>query len=188
MKDIEIIEKCVAGEKEYFGKLYDKYIDKIYKYIYLKTSSKEIAEDITQDVFLSALDKIDTFQIDEQSNVNAWFYRIAHNKAINFYKANKEDENIWDYLDVGIHQDFWQDLDNKNKLQEVLSVLKTVQTEHREIIMLRIWEDLSYKEIAEMTGKSVSNCKKIVSRVLLLISAQFIFFGFLILNLLWKIL
>jgi DNA-directed RNA polymerase specialized sigma24 family protein len=50
--------------------------------------------------------------------------------------------------------------------------------------MLRIWEDLSYREIAEITGKSVSNCKKIVSRVLLLVSAQFVFFGFLILNLL----
>jgi RNA polymerase sigma-70 factor (ECF subfamily) len=94
MKDIEIIEKCRAGEKEYFGKLYDRYIDKIYKYIYLKTSSKEVAEDITSDVFLSALDKIDSFHIDEQSNVNAWLYRIAHNKVINFYKSNKEYENI----------------------------------------------------------------------------------------------
>jgi RNA polymerase sigma factor (sigma-70 family) len=66
------------------------------------------------------------------------------------------------------------DIDNKDKLAAVVELLNTFNKTHREIIMLRIWEDLSYKEISEITGSSVDNCKKIVSRGLKTIQANFV--------------
>ncbi|MDR2411629.1 MAG: RNA polymerase sigma factor [Candidatus Peribacteria bacterium] len=75
-------------------------MDKIYRFVYLKTTNTEVAEDIVSDVFLSALDKVSSFRIDENSSVSAWFYRIAHNKVIDYYKVNKIYEDVDDYLDL----------------------------------------------------------------------------------------
>jgi RNA polymerase sigma-70 factor (ECF subfamily) len=68
--------------------------------VYLKTTNNEIAEDIVSDVFVSALDKVSSFKIDENSSVSAWFYRIAHNKIVDYYKTNRTYDNIEDYLDL----------------------------------------------------------------------------------------
>lgn len=175
MDDIEIMQKCLSWEMEYFWKLYDKYIDKIYKYIYLKTSSKDIAEDITSDVFLSAINKINTFKIYEWCSAQAWLYKIACNKVIDFYRTNKETEEIWDYLEMSTNENFWENLDNKEKLKEVFNYLKTFKKEYREIFILRIWDWLSYSEISEITWKSIDNCKQIISRIIKAINTNLIF-------------
>ena len=106
------MEKCLDGNLKYFWKIYDRYIDKIYKFVYLKTSNKELAEDIVSDVFISALNNIKSFRLDESSSVNSWLYRIANNKIIDFYRTNKQTEEIWDYLDYGFSKDFSEDVED----------------------------------------------------------------------------
>ena len=174
MEEAKVIENAKLWDFSGFWKIYDMYIDSIYKFIYLKTSSKEVAEDITSDVFMSALNKIDSFNIEANSSIKSWLYRIANNKVIDFYRTNKTTEEIWDYLDMSIKEDISGDIDNKEKLKEIVKFLDTLKKDQREIITLRIWEDLSYREISEITGKSIDNCKKIVSRSLKLISANFV--------------
>src|SRR3990167_9293693 len=72
------VTKCQAGDTVAFGVLYDYYIDKIYRFVYYKTFVKEVAEDITSDVFHKALVKINSF--DSSKGVfSAWLYRIARN-------------------------------------------------------------------------------------------------------------
>ncbi len=174
MEDIDIAKKCISWNLESFWKLYDKYIDKIYKFVFLKTSSKEVAEDITSDIFLSALNNISKFKIGDNSSVQAWLYKIAYNKVIDFYKTNKETSEIWDYLEVWVLEKFWENLDNKNKLKEVFEYLKSYKKNQREVFILRIWDDLSYNEISQITWQSINNCKKIVSRILKSINANFV--------------
>ncbi|NCO32140.1 sigma-70 family RNA polymerase sigma factor [bacterium] len=74
--------------------MYDKYVDKIYNFVYYKTTNKEVAEDIVSDVFISALNNINSFRIQEGSSVKSWLYKIAYNKIIDFYRTNKEFEEI----------------------------------------------------------------------------------------------
>jgi len=174
MEDINIAKECSNWNLENFWILYDRYIDKIYKFVFLKTSSKEVSEDITQDVFMSAIKNITKFKIDANSSVQAWIYKIASNKVIDYYKTNKETGEIWDYLEMWVIENFWENLDNKEKLKEVFEYLKNYKKEHREIFILRIWDDLSYAEISQITGQSVDNCKKIVSRTLKTINANFV--------------
>ena len=174
MEDIDIAKQCIDWNLDNFSKLYDKYIDKIYKFVFLKTSSKEVAEDITSDVFLSALNNIWKFKINDNSSVQAWLYKIANNKVIDFYKKNKETSEIWDYLEIWVIENFWENLDNKDKLKEVFEYLKSYKKEQREIFILRIWDDLSYNEISQITWQSVDNCKKIVSRTFKSINANFV--------------
>ena len=174
MKDLQLVEKCQSWDLKHFGTLYDRYIDKIYKFIYIKTNNREIAEDITSDVFCSALNKISSVSTDEDSNFKAWIYKVAFNKVKDFYKTKKEEVSIEDFFGIKIEEDIAENIDNKDKVKKVFNFLWTIKEEQREIIILRIWEDLSYKEISEITWKSVDNCKKIVSRWLKTINANFV--------------
>jgi DNA-directed RNA polymerase specialized sigma24 family protein len=83
-----------------------------------------------------------------------------------FYKTKKDEINIDEIFNLWIENNFWDNIDDKNKLEEVIDFLKSLKVEKREILIMRIWNDLSYKEISEITWKSVDNCKKITSRVL----------------------
>lgn len=170
------MEKCVSGDLSKFWMIYDRYIDKIYKFVYLKTSDREVAEDIVSDVFMSAINNINSFSLESGSSVSSWLYRIANNKVIDFYRANKQNLDICEYLDYSLDNDISQDIDNKNKLEEVLSFLDTIKSEHKQIVLYRIWYDLSYKEISDLTWVSLDNCKKIVSRTLKNISANLVIF------------
>lgn len=161
----QIIVMCQNGHLEEFCKLYDKYFNKIYSFIYFKTLRKEVAEDITSQTFISALEKIQTFKF-HKGTFSAWLYRIARNKIIDTYRAKHNHidiSNAWNlsskenvHLSTGIKDDF-------EKVMTVLNKLKPIQ---REIVLMRIWDGLSHKEIAQIIGKSESNCKMIFSRTI----------------------
>lgn len=175
------MQRCIDWDLSHFWQLYERYIDKIYKFIYPKINDIEIAEDITSDVFVSALNAVPSFKMDENTNVNAWFYRIAHNKVIDYYKANKFEESLEWYMEIWMNTDFAKSLDNKDKLKEIFEYVKTLKKEHGEVFFYRFWNDLSYKEIAEITWLSVDNCKQIVSRTIKAVCANFIILLFILL-------
>lgn len=174
MEDIKLVENCQWGDMSYFWELYDRYIDKIFKFIYMKTSDRQIAEDICSDVFMKAYKKIWTLELKTEKSFQSWVYTIANNSVIDFYRTQKHSVDIDEVFDLWEDINVHVDIDNKDKLAAVVELLNTFNKTHREIIMLRIWEDLSYKEISEITGSSVDNCKKIVSRGLKTIQANFV--------------
>lgn len=166
MSEKEIIDLCQKGNLEYFSELYEKYVEMIYKFIFLKTTDKELSEDLTSQTFFKALEKIQSFKIDDSANFRAWLYRIAYNLIIDTYKSKKQDLSFEESWDIGYEWNFWDDIDQKETLKKVRAYFDTLNPKHKEIILMRIWDDLSFKEIAEITWESLSNCKKIVSRTL----------------------
>ena len=166
MTDIELVEKYKSGDVNSFWKIFEKYSESLYKFIYLKVSSKEIAEDILSETFFKCLSNLEKFEPRFESALKSWIYTIAYNLVKDFYSKYKEKIDIEEIFSIWIEENFWAKIDNKDKLEEVKEFLLSIKDEQREILIMRIWNDLSYKEIAEITGKSVDNCKKIVSRVL----------------------
>ncbi len=162
-EELKIIISCQEGNKEDFGRLYDAYARKIYDFIYYKTHHKETAEDLAGRVFLKALEKIDTFNC-EKGFFSAWIYRIARNSVIDFYRTKKGDIGIDDVWDLAGNDNIERDIDARQKLEKVERYLKKLKSEQREIIMLRVWQGMSYKEIAEITDKSEASCKMMFSR------------------------
>jgi len=157
----EIIEQCKKGNLREFEKLYDSYFEKIYRFIYYRTGHKETAEDITSQTFIKALEKIQGFDLG-RGTFSAWIYCIARNKVIDHYRTRKSEldiSGVW-----GLGKDPNPDIEARNRLREVENYLKKIKKEQREIILMRVWDGLSYKEIAEITGKSEANCKMIFSR------------------------
>ncbi|MFK7780576.1 MAG: RNA polymerase sigma factor [Candidatus Gracilibacteria bacterium] len=172
MNDLEIIKKCQEGDSDDFGILYDRYVDKIYNSIYLKTYNKEVSEDLTSDTFFKVLNKIDLIDVSGKYTFNSWIYKVAYNNIIDFYKTKKEELNIEDLYDLGAYDDVGKHIDDKDKVKEVFEYIKGLKQEHRDILIMRLWENLSYKEISEITGKSVDNCKQIFSRNMKSINAD----------------
>ncbi len=166
MSEREIISLCQKWDFGNFGDLYDIYAEQIYKFIYLKTYDKALSEDICSETFFKALDKINTFKNSSESNFKAWLYRIAYNLIVDNHKLRQRIVSIDEILEIGYSDDFAKDVDNKTKLKKVFDFIYTLNKKHKEILIMRLWDDLSYKEISEITWESLVNCKKIVSRTL----------------------
>jgi len=159
-----ILANCQAGKLEEFGKIYEKYVKKIYNFTYYKTSSREVAEDLTSQAFFKALSRIDQF--DTSGSFSAWIYTIARNGIIDYYRSNHPQSNIEDAFDLVDGTNIERDIDAKEDLKKVKEYIKSLNSTQREILMLRIWEGMSYKEIADITGKSETNCRIIFSRAI----------------------
>lgn len=183
MDEIILINLYRSWDSQAFWILYDKYIDKVYDFIYFKTYDKFIAEDLTSDTFfkvLKWLKKFDTSK--ENSSLKSWILKIAYNNVIDYYRTRKEELWLDDIVEKWIENNIWDEIDNKAKLKEVLDYLNCLEQAHREILIMRIWDNLSYNEISQITGKSQDNCKKIVSRTLLKVNGNITLLLILLLN------
>ena len=164
-KEQKLIKDCLRGDLEKFGELYEIYIDKIYRFIYFKTHHKETAEDLVSQTFFKALQGIKDFD-SGTGKFSSWLYRIAKNCVIDYYRTRKSEVDIYDIWDLAGKQDIKRDSEIKDKLEQVKKYLKNMSGEQRDIILMRTWGDMPYKEIAEAIGKNEDNCKMIFSRAI----------------------
>lgn len=163
--DTRYATSCSNGNADAFGTLYDRYAERIYRFIYFKTFNKAVAEDITSEVFFKALRNIQSFD-STKAPFSAWLYRIARNTVIDHYRTFKETEPIDDVFDLGEDARTEEELDARSALGKVHQYLETLSAKQREIITLRLWEERSYKEIAEIVGGSEDSVKMAFSRAI----------------------
>src|SRR3989338_1038262 len=161
----QVIKKCQAGELKQFGQLYDSYIKKIYNFVYYKTWHRQTAEDLTSQTFFKALTKIKQFD-EIKGSFSSWLYKIARNTVIDYYRQNKADLNIDDIWGLADSQDFASEIDNQQKLGDVQKYLQNLKPDQKEIVIMKLWDGLTYQEIAEITGKTVAACKMTFSRTM----------------------
>lgn len=159
------IAKYVAGDREAFGELYDRYINKIYRFVYYKVFDKEVVEDIVSDVFHKALERIGTYNANK-GPFSAWLYRVARNTVIDYYRTKREMVDIEDVFDIGVSDRTLEKIDADMTLAKVAEYLKTLSPKQREIVTLRVWGEMSYQEIAEIVGGSEDSAKMAFSRAI----------------------
>lgn len=165
----ELVRKCQAGDLGCFGVLYDAYLDKIYNFVFYRTGNKELAEDLVSQTFFKAIRNIAKF---DGENFSAWLYRIARNTVIDNYRTSKTEEPIENLLNLSEGSDLIREIDKKVKLEEVQKILSKLKKEQQEIVLMKVWDGLSYKEIAEIMGKSEASCKMMFSRTLSLLKEE----------------
>jgi RNA polymerase sigma-70 factor (ECF subfamily) len=160
----DLIRKCQNGETAAFGTLYDHYIRLIYNFIFYKTFHKETAEDLTSETFFKALRNIQS--VDLEKSFGSWLYKIAQNTVLDHYRARRNHEDIDDFWDISDTTDIALEVDTSISVDALKKELKNLSSTDRDIIIMRIWQDLSYKEIADIVGKSEASCKMTYSRAL----------------------
>lgn len=166
MRDREYVTRFQAGDFEAFAALYEKYMDRIFAFVYRKTSQRETAEDLTSQVWMKALRGLEYFGENENANFKAWIYCIANNTVIDYYRTNKPEQDIDEIVEPGISEDFAKHIDDKDTLKAVREYLKQLKPLEQEIFVMRIWDDMSYKHIAKILWKSEDACKKSFSRTI----------------------
>jgi RNA polymerase sigma-70 factor (ECF subfamily) len=159
----ELISKCQAGDAGAFGELYERYVDQIYSFVYYKTHHRETAQDLTSRTFVKALQGIQGLKAAEDS-FRPWAYTIARNTVIDHYRTIKPTANIEDAWDLSGDDDIERDADLKERLVKVQEYIQKLEPVQRDVVLLRVWQDLSYAQIAAIVGKSPENCKVIFSR------------------------
>ncbi len=158
----ELIIQSQKGNPEAFGKLYDHYIRTIYKFIYYKTFHKETAEDLTSLTFFKALKNISS--VDSEKSFRSWLYKIAQNTVLDHYRTQRSMSDIDDFWDLSDDTDIVGSVDDADAVKTLKKHLNELPQADRDIIIMRVWQELSYKEIAEILGKTEAGCKMAYSR------------------------
>jgi RNA polymerase sigma-70 factor (ECF subfamily) len=156
-------------DKEAFGLLYERYVERIYKYVYYRTGNVADAEDLTAHVFERAMNHIGRYK-DQGVPFSAWLYRIAHNLVANWHRDRSrrtfvalDDVSRWVMTDHG-PEFAAQLMEDKEALQEAISRLPA---DRQELLMLKYIERLSNAEIGEVMGRSEGAVKSLYHRTLL---------------------
>ena len=162
-EDQNLIKSFKQGEIDKLGELYEKYFDGIYRFIYFRVYHKETAEDLTAQVFTKTIEKLNDFN-HKKGNFSAWLYCVARNKVIDYYRTRKNNVDISNIFDLESGDNSACETELKEKLEQARYYLSKLDGIQKEIVIMRIWDELSYKEIAEIIGRTESNCKMIFSR------------------------
>lgn len=133
------------------NKLYDIYAKDIYKFIMSIALNHEIAEDIMQSTFLSAIKSIHTFK--GHSSVKTWLFGIAKNEYYTYLRKNPSNLKLEDINEIHYIQE------NNELYMSIMKKIKELKEPQKQIVILRIINDMSFAEIGEVVGKSENYCR-----------------------------
>jgi len=149
-----------------FEQYYDQYKHKIYSYLYYRSGrDKELAEDLTSEVFMKALEKFHTYRKD--SSFQSWIYAIAHNHLVDHFRKNKTTVDLELVENVVVSEgDVTSILNKRVAAEQVEELLDYLSDEEKEIVLMRYHQSLSMKDISEVVDKPDTTVRVIVHRAL----------------------
>ncbi|RYB93587.1 sigma-70 family RNA polymerase sigma factor [Nocardioides oleivorans] len=163
---IALVELARTGDKEAFGLLYDHYQPSVYRFLYYRTRSQSLAEDLTADTFFRALRSMNNFRW-QGKDFGAWLMTIARNLTTDHFKAGRtrlemttEDMTPHDDATDGPEDAVIADLTN----EVLLEALTQLPTEQRECLIMRFLQGLSISETARALGRSDGAVKQLQLR------------------------
>ncbi len=162
----ELIIKSQNGDSDAFSLLYEEFLTPVYRFCVFRLPSQEIAEDITSEVFLSLWKNLKSYKKSENVPFSAWLFRIAQNKIIDFFRSQKNTEELNEeiYVIDERAETSRKEVENfylRKELQKALSLIPETQAES---LILKYFSDLENKEIASIMGKSETAVRILQSR------------------------
>jgi RNA polymerase sigma-70 factor (ECF subfamily) len=161
-----LVQLAVTRDSSAFACLYDRHVVRIYRHIYYLVNDSREAEDLTAQTFLKAWEAIDRYK-ERGAPFVAWLLRIAHNLTVSFLRSKRDHSVLEDnYVDHKMGRNPEQALEQASDENSVREAVLRLREEQRQVIMLRFVEELDYREVAAVIGKSVPAVRVIQHRAL----------------------
>ena len=155
--DVELIERYFAGDTSAFDEIMIRYERQIYRVCYRFVEHREDAMDLAQDVFVKAFEHLPTFR--RESTLKTWLYRIAINHCLNHVKKHSQEFVQVTEFTSSTKSSAQAELEHQEQRQRFRRLVKRLPPKQKAILELRVNEQLSYEEIAKISGRSVSTIK-----------------------------
>ncbi len=165
MTEKELAERAAKRDKKAFGELYDRYIDKLYKYIYFKCRSTEEAEDLTSQVFMKAWEAIENYRW-EGYPFSTWLFRIAHNQIVDYYRTHRSNVPLDAARTTHKGPDPFDIIQNSMTGEQIRAAIKHLTDSQQRVIILRFIEGYGIAEIADLMDKDPAAIRAIQHRAL----------------------
>ena len=165
----EVLSRASQGDRDAFGLLYERYIDRIFNYVYYRTGNVHDAEDLTARVFQRAMNHIHNYT-DRGVPFSAWLYRIAHNLVANWHRdrSRRQEIPLNDLPVIQSREDRPETtLVHTQEQEALLKLIRQLPPERQTLLILKFVEDLSNAEIGEIMGRSEGAVKSLYHRTLL---------------------
>ena len=163
LPDQQLIHLYLDGDAEALSSLVNRYKDKIFTSIYLMVKDKYLAEDIFQDVFVKVIDTLNSGRYNDEGKFLPWVMRIAHNSCIDHFRRVKRSPTIKtsDNHDLFEVLNFCEAGPDEKMMQgqsheRVRKILDMLPEDQKEVIIMRHYAELSFKEISDLTGCSIN--------------------------------
>ena len=162
--DACLIRKYIQGDEKSLELLVYKHKSKIYNFIFSKVLDREIAEDIFQETFIKVIKTLKNGTYNEEGKFLSWVMRISHNLIIDFFRktnrmpkfeASSDDYDIFQFIKDG-SPNVENTLINKQIVNDLKKLILELPLDQKEVLNMRIYRDMSFKEIAEVTGVSIN--------------------------------
>ncbi len=163
VSDALLVSKYIKGDESALSLLIERHQSKIYGFIYSKVSDRDISNDIFQDTFMKVIRTLKTKSYNEEGKFLPWVMRIAHNLIVDYYRNNKKmpmqrDTDEFSVFSV-IHDN------NPNIESQIIGLqietdlrklIEELPEDQKEVLVMRMYQDLSFKEISDLTGVSIN--------------------------------
>ena len=149
-----LVHRAQQRDQQAFAQLYEEHFNKIYRYVALRIGNKTEAEDITQQVFLKALQSISSFRW-RGIPFSAWLFRIAHNQVVDYLRKKTKQATVpLDESTASLVSDPQLLAEQGLDIEQLLSATKRLTPTQREVISLRFAGELPIAQVAKIIGKS----------------------------------
>lgn len=161
--DATLVRQYLDGNEEALSKLINRHQQRIYNFIFSKVFDRDVTEDIFQDTFIKVIRTLKRGKYNEEGKFLPWVMRISHNLVIDYFRKNNRMPKFDNNGDFNIFSVIQDDELNAEKLMvkdqienDVRELIKELPEDQKEVLMMRIYKDMSFKEIAERTDVSIN--------------------------------
>ena len=163
LPDAVLVKNYISGDESALASLIERHQSKIYGFIYSKVNDRDLSDDIFQDTFIKVIKTLKTKSYNEEGKFLPWVMRIAHNLVVDhFRKAKKmpfqretEEYSIFNYMTDNAPTIESQMITEQVEV-DLTRLLEELPDDQKEVLVMRMYQDLSFKEIAELTGVSIN--------------------------------
>ncbi|UPQ78658.1 sigma-70 family RNA polymerase sigma factor [Flavobacterium azooxidireducens] len=163
LPDALLVKNYIAGDEQSLAILIERHQSKIYGFIYSKIADRDITDDVFQDTFIKVIKTLKSNSYNEEGKFLPWVMRIAHNLVVDHFRRNKkmpmqretEEYSIFSYM-----SDNSMNVEGRMITDQVESdlqrLLEELPADQKEVLVMRMYQDMSFKEIADLTGVSIN--------------------------------